>query len=340
MSDGSDRGGRQDRAPVVVSRAPDELAAVRDWDVPIELKFDWEHDSLLRGDRSLADYLETVGVDPGRIASVHLPPGLGRGSDVEMALTERNRGRIVSFVHEQLEAVPDARLVAHPPKRFEYVELLELIATVTDLTDREFAVENAAVDSGWYEPAAIAFFGYAGEQYDRLRGLSLTIDTAHLPARDGRTAVGPLDPLDPAALEDVATSLEGSGFDLPSEFEATLQRRADAMETVLPDDVDTSVLETAPYAPALRTLCLAGPATAELHLNDPVTDCVPDPDGHAERPLFGAVLECALDHGVDIVLEPNELGDETLAERVDAIRHAIDPTRDVSCDFRWTRFRR
>lgn len=148
-----------------------------------------------------------VGQD--RIWSVDLPPGIGRNRcDVEMALTERNRGTITKFVYDQLDVVPNAHLVVHPLKAFAYADHLELIASVLELTGRELAVENTSVETDWYTPDAIAFFGYAGQVRSSRRALthgryvtpSLTIDTPHLPAPDTEMYVDKPDPEVMAAL--------------------------------------------------------------------------------------------------------------------------------------------
>lgn len=301
---------------LVVSVSPDKLEKVRSWNVDIELKFDWEHESLLRGDRDLETHLSDVGMDLHRICSVHLPPGIGRTrKDVEMALTKRNRGTITRFVHDQLEVVPDAHLVVHPPKSFSYIDQLEVIATVIDLTGREIAIENTSVESDWYTPEAIAFFGYAGQRYDRLEGLSLTIDTAHLPALDAPH----VDALDPNAMSTLEEALE-----LPPGFETELDRRLENLKSWLPADQVLSDLNSHPYGWTLRALCLAGDSVREVHLNDPVTDDVPAPSPHNKRPLLEAILNWAHKHDVAVVLEPGSTSTSELHERAMAIREILE----------------
>lgn len=302
---------------LLVSRRPADLRSVRDWPVGVELKLDWEHRDLLVGERDLGALLADAGIDPDRVESVHLPPGVGGGAKrVEMALTEANRGTIAAFVHDQLDAVPDAHLVAHPPKQFEYATQLELVATLVELTGREFAVENAAVESDWYTPEAIALFGHAGASYDRLDGLYLTVDSAHLP-RSGPDE-RPL-ALDEAALAELDRRLDAAGLGLPDGFRATMDERLARAAASLPaEDVAGS-----PYAPLLKTLALAGDRTREVHLNDPVTDGVPAVGTHDERPLLETVLARVVDASAAVVLEPGGLAAPELRERVDALRERL-----------------
>ena len=299
----------------LVSCRPEQLPRVKGQEFGVELKFDWEHEELLRGGRGLDDLFGESGLDPGRVESVHLPPGLGRGSDVEMALTERNRGAITSFVHDQMGVVPEAYLVVHPPKSFDYVSQLELIASVLEISNRDFAVENTSVESDWFFPEQAAFFGFAASRFDRLDGLYLTLDTAHLPQNTG---VG----VDDAEVDELESRLSGSGFGLPEEFRDELGRRVEGVEQYLPEDVDLESASELPYFPALKTLCMAGSSAREIHLNDPVSDEVPDIGGVDSRPLLRPLLECAGDLGVSVAVEPEELSAEVL-ERVQALRSVV-----------------
>lgn len=306
---------------IVVSRGPDELESIRGLDVAIELKFDWEHTAILRGEVDLETHLQSADIDSERIWSVHLPPGIGRGrTDLEMALTTHNRGTISAFVHEQLGVIPNAHLVVHPPKQFVYSDQLELIATVLELTGREIAVENTSVPSDWYAPETIAFFGYVGDRYERLSGLYLTIDSAHLPT-DETTAS--LQSADHDAISTLETRLAADGLEVPSDFRERIDRQLHAFESYLPGHDELEDGTDIPYGPVLRTLCLSGDRTKEIHLNDPLTDDVPDPTGHKSSPMFEAVLEYAIDHEIAIVLEPNELSPRALGERVSDLRELL-----------------
>jgi len=287
---------------VLVSCRPEQLSQVRSRDFDIELKFDWEHEELLRGERSLEGFFEENGLDPGRVGSVHLPPGLGRGGGgVEMALTERNRGTINGFVHDQLSFVPEAYLVAHPPKDFEYTEQLHLISSLLEVTGREFAVENTSVESDWFTPEAIAFFAFVGAEYDRLDGLYLTLDSAHLP----QEGCGP--GVDRSAVDELESRLDGVG--LPAGFREELDQGLDRVESYLPEDLTREDASTSPYYPLLKTLCLTGGRVKEVHLNDPVTDEVPEL-GSRDRPLLDPVLRCVTEFGVSVTVEPESLSDQ------------------------------
>ncbi|MFP9191204.1 hypothetical protein ACLI4Q_06010 [Natrialbaceae archaeon A-CW1-1] len=238
-----------------------------------------------------------------------------------MALTEHNRGTISSFVHEQLTGLRDAHLVVHPPKQFAYTEQLELIATLLELTDRELAIENTSVPSDWYTPETIAFFGYVGSHYERLDGLYLTIDTAHLPSEIEKS--GPL-AIDQSAVSHLDNRLTVDGVNIPPEFIGEMNTRLRRLESYIPDHYDLEEISSLPYASVLRALCLAGNWTKEIHFNDPQTDLVPDPLSYENRPLFEAVLECAQDHGMAVVLEPGELRQKELFERVATFRDLLN----------------
>lgn len=196
-----------------------------------------------------------------------------------MALTEHNRGSITTFVQEHLDPVPDAHLVVHPPKQFAYVDQLELIATMLELTERDIAVENTPEESDWYTSEAIALFGYLGQEYDRLDGLGLTIDTAHLPAYD--QDVQPEKP-NQSNLASLRAAFTEEAYDLPTGFGDMLHRNLSDLDTWIPADQEVQTVATAPYGIVLRTLCLVGDGVTELHLNDPIIDQVPDPNVHTE----------------------------------------------------------
>lgn len=297
---------------IVLSTSPDDLDIVRDWAFDLELKLDWEHVHDLRDGPDLQARLSESGVAPERIRSVHLPPGDGRTGSAEMALTEHNRGTIATFVQEHLDPVPDAHLVVHPPKQFAYVDQLELIATMLKLTGRDIAVENTPDESDWYTPEAIALFGYLGQEYDRLDGLGLTIDTAHLPDYDRDL---PPDEPNTSTLESLRTSLATEGTDFPPGFADSLSENMSQIDSWLPAGHELELIETTPYGTALRTLCLCETGITEIHLNDPITDGVPNPTTHSDRPLLKSVLNWATNYDVPIVLEPTVLDRTELYER-------------------------
>ncbi len=295
---------------LLVSRPPNNLQSFGVTNQLIELKLSWEHESILRGEKYLGHLFQDQQISPSRIPSVHLPPGISRGADgVRMALTHGNRGAITSFVHEQLDVLPEARLVIHPPRKFNHGELLELVASMTTEFDRTFAIENLPDRSDWYSLASIAFFAYAGREYDRLSRLELTIDTAHLPPLES----GPIDSnLDNTGVDRLESRLNEDGLSLPPEFFEHVENRLSKLSEKLPPDHTPTDLQQSPFGPTVASLLLAGDRVSELHLNDPVTDELPVLEGHDRRPLFGTVLELANANDVDLVLEPHDIDDREL----------------------------
>jgi len=230
-----------------------------------------------------------------------------------MALTHHNRGAITSFVHEQLDVLPEARLVVHPPRKFDHHDQLELIASLSTDFERTFAIENLPDRSDWHSLASIAFFAYAGREHDRLSGLGLTIDTAHLP---------PLktDPVDSglvgAGVERLESRLTEAGLSIPSEFLEDIECRLSKLTAVLPPGYTTTDLQQTPFGPAVVSLVLASDRVSEIHLNDPMTDEIPVLEGHDRRPLFGTILDLAKANDIDIVLEPHGVDDRELISYV------------------------
>ena len=311
-----------------VSLPPDQLSLAAHREYGIELKFDWEHHDLLAGETNLGEVIADAGIDPDRIQSIHLPPGLERRGDrIGMAVTRSNRAAIVEFVHEQLGVVPDAVLVAHTPKRFEYADLLDVIEGILAATDRRLTIENAAVESRWYRPEEIAFFAIAAESNPALDNLGLTVDSAHLPSPS--VDASPFE-LDEEALETLENRLRDEGYALPEAYVEQVVNRS-------PPDSDHWLVETNelrsedPYAPLLKTLWLCNDRVWNVHLNDPQTDDVPRPDSRGVRTGTGSQvgLHTTLDqlrcHEATVVLEPGPLlGSPTdLHERVDLLADAI-----------------
>ncbi|GEM_PF-3088382 len=295
---------------LLVSRPPNNLQTFAESETLIEIKLSWEHEAILRGEKSLEDVLENQQISPARIPSVHLPPGIARGANgVRMALTYENRGAITSFVHEQLDVLPEARLVAHPPRKFNHGKQLELIASMTTEFNRTFAIENLPDRSDWYSLASIAFFAFAGREYDRLSRLELTIDTAHLPPLESDPVESGLSG---SGVDRLASRLSKGGLSIPPEFFEHVESRLSELTEVLSPDHTTIDLQQTPFGPTVTSLVLAGDRLSELHLNDPVTDELPILEGHARHPLFGTVLELAKANDVDIVLEPHDVDDREL----------------------------
>lgn len=307
---------------LLVSRSPNELHTFSESDTLIELKLSWEHEAILRGEVSLEHVLQDQHIPPARIPSVHLPPGIARGSDgVRMALAQQNRGAITAFVHEQLHVLPEARLIVHPPRKFDHDEQLELIASMSTEFGRTVAVENLPDRSDWHSLASIAFFAYAGREYDRLSQLELTIDTAHLPPLES----DPIDfALDGAGVDRLASRLSEAGLSIPSEFFEDAECRLSKVTEVLPAGFTITDLQQTPLGPAVISLILAGDRTSEIHLNDPVTDELPVLEGHDRRPLFGTVLGLAKANDVDIVLEPHGVDDRELISYASRLERLLE----------------
>lgn len=312
---------------LALSVRPDRLSTVSDREVGIELKFDWEHGDLLRCERDLGAVLDGAGVDPSRVRSVHLPPGLEpRGDGVRMAVTRENRGAILDFVHGQLGAVPDAYLVAHPPKSFDYAAQFDLLASITASTGRALSIENTPDPSDWHTPEAMAFLAHRAATDPRLSDLWLTVDSAHLPRQAGGDAgtgkprgSDPLAP-DPGAvdaverkaraevpgIDDRTDPFEGVGERLPAD--------APALRAAVRDrPVDRE------YLPLLKTLLLCGDRVRGVHLNDPHTDTVPDVDPHREYPVLATCLDR---HDGTVVFEAGDLWADPAAlfDRIDRFR--------------------
>ena len=295
---------------LLVSQPPDELHTFSGSETCLELKLSWQHEAILRGERSLENVLTEQQIPTARIPSVHLPPGINRGSDsVRMALSRHNRGAITSFVHEQLDVLPEARLVVHPPRKFVHEEQLELIASMSTSFRRTFAIENLPDSSDWHSLASIAFFAYAGRKYDRLSQLGLTIDTAHLPSLESNPVVSGIAN---AGLDRLESRLIEAGLSIPPEFTEDVEYRLSQLAEELPPGFTTADLQQTSFGPSVVSLVLAGDRVSEIHLNDPVTDELPVLEGHDSRPLFGTVLRLAKANDADIVLEPHGVNDREL----------------------------
>jgi hypothetical protein len=296
-----------------LSVSPEDLEFAAALGVAVELKFDWEHTDLLVGRRSLASRLETAGVPPSQVRSVHLPPGTQtRGDDIGMAATEANRGQIIDFVQSQLGAVPDAFLVLHPPKQFEYSALLSVLGDLCRLTGRDFAIENTSVESDWHTPEDLAFFAYAGASTSALDSLYLTADSAHLPHR-GHASQVDRERLD-AIVERIETEPLFTGSAVGDEFREFVEQSVEGAATVIPNDSSSA------WTPLLNAFALTGGRVRNVHLNDPVSDGLPQIDSHEDDGL-DTVASVARRHDAQLVLEP---GPATGEEIRDTVRDLVE----------------
>lgn len=287
------------------------------FDYRVELKFDWEDYEILSGERGLPDALDDAAVDPTRVISVHLPPGVRtRGRAIGMAATDANLGTIVDFVHDQLSELPHAFLVMHPPRKFDYGDQLTLLSKLCDLTGHEISIENPPDDSFWYTPEDIAFFGFVGATYPDWENLYVTIDSAHLP-----TARSPDDPIDRDAISDLVCRLEGlQGLDVASLEKAYTGHLAGNVAEFRPEGIDR--LENDAWTPLLNALLLTADRTKSVHFNDPVEDGIPDLAGHRGQSTLEVIREIARNEDIYLVLEPDrEMFDrpDELSRRVDAV---------------------
>lgn len=292
-----------------------DVATVIDTD--IELKLDWEDYDILSGERSLLEALDDAGVDPDRIASVHLPPGVKtRGRNIGMAATEANVGAILDFVHAQLEGLQDVFLVMHPPRQFDYVDQLSLFNELCELTGHQITIENPPDESYWYTPEDIAFFGFVGATYSDWEDLFVTVDSAHLPA--GRS---PADPIDRDAVEAILDRIDDvQGMDrvaIEKAFSSHLRR---GVAEHRPEMADR--LADDPWSPLLNVLVLTSGRVKSVHFNDPVEDGVPELDNHGVPPVLDTIREIIHAEDIHVVIEPDrETFDrpEVLERQVDAI---------------------
>lgn len=290
-----------DADDVLVSVAPEDLELATQFDTGIELKFDWEHDALLTGEESLVETIHAAGVDPQRIESVHLPPGTSHRNG--MAVTQKNRGRIIDFVHAQLTEVPNAYLTVHPPKRFEYREQMQLLEELPSLVERPVSIENLPVECQWHTIPALAYYAHLGRTADRLSGFWLTIDSAHLPDQPRRPS--DMQPLTEEWAGTLRDSLASQGLSLPEDFRQANEQQLRTTAAEYLSDNTRSSDEPSRWTPFAQTLFLVADRTKSIHLNDPETDSVPtdlldDPD-----PRLEGSIEYALNHDVKIVFEPS-----------------------------------
>lgn len=283
----------------------------------IELKLDWEDYSLLSNERSLLDALQEANLAPDRVRSVHLPPGLKtRGRKIGMAATRANVGAILDFVHAQLADLPDAFLVMHPPREFDFGDQLTLLKELCELTGREITIENPPDASYWYTPEDIAFFSFLGATYDDWSQLYVTVDSKHLPADRSLD-----DAIDDEAMSVLYDRLcDSIGQDVEGLWKAFNGDLVGNVSEFRSDDLESH--PPSGWSPLLNTLVLSGPQVKSVHFNDPIEDGIPDLDGHNRSETLDAVRELVLAQEIFIVLEANrELFDRPneFVERVAAV---------------------
>jgi len=308
-----------DSERLLVSLSPDYLELASRFDVNIELKFDWEHNDILSGEKPLSGVLEAAGVEPSRVRSVHLPPGTKHRHG--MAVTQENRGKIIDFVHAQMDAIPEAYLTAHPPKKFDYREQMRLLAELTSLTDREISIENLPDECQWHSIPAMAYYAYLSRETSRLDEFWLTVDSAHLPERP--RCQGDILSLSDSWADELAESLGEQDASLPDGFVEDCERLVERrVEEYIPEEV-LSEDRTSRWAPFAQTVLLTADRIKSIHLNDPKTDGVPVTEPHNSESLFDCALDGALDNETYIVLEPSDVEPEELPELVEKLKSRL-----------------
>jgi len=308
-----------DSKRLLVSLSPDYLELASRFDANIELKFDWEHNEILSGEKSLSGVLEAAGVEPSCVRSVHLPPG--RKHRHGMAVTQENKGSIIDFVHAQMDAVPEAYLTAHPPKQFDYGEQMRLFDELTSLTNRELSIENLPDECQWHSIQELAYYAYLSREASRLDDFWVTVDSAHLPERPRRPEA--VRSLPESWADELAESLGEQDMSIPEGFvkdcKQRIERRA---EEYIPDSV-LSEVRSSRWAPFAQTVLLAADRIKSIHLNDPRTDSIPVTEPHNSEPLFECALDCALDNEAYIVLKTSDVGPEELPELVESMKSSL-----------------
>lgn len=298
---------------LLVSLSPERLPVAQRFDAGVELKFDWEHREILRGDRDLEAVIADQGVPPDRIRSVHLPPGTTDAAG--MTVTGANRGSILTFVHEQAGAVPDAHLTGHPPKRFDYAEYFGFLTELLDSIAHPVTLENLPDECPLRTAADIAYFAHAGRATDRLDDLYLTVDSAHFARQDPPTSS--VRTIPETQWDRLREGVATDGRELPPEFRRRSERRlADNADEYLPGRADGDGSRWTPFA---RSVFVAADRTRSVHLNDPATDRPPLLGNHTLDPVLGGALDCVLDNGGCVVLEPGSLPPSDVRNRVAAL---------------------
>ena len=278
--------------PVLLSARPSKLPFAAQVAPGVELKLDWEDAADLGTERSLADSCAEQGVDPGRIVSVHLPPGTtGRHG---MAVAPDTVGTIIDFTHSAFgEGIVPEWMTLHSVREFDYRAQVQRLGTITETTGYPLALENPPDRGLLSAPEGMAFLGFLASHADPLEDVFPLLDTAHVPADrgDGEIDEGAVE----AVFEHLDPTLQEAVAD---QFRAFLRRDRNRPETGLdPDD---------PWRPALATFGLVGGEHVRaVHLNDPEEDGVPDLENGPSEGLR-AVVEYCQNHGVTVVLEPDE----------------------------------
>lgn len=283
---------------VLVSVTTDELDVAGRYGFDIELDLNWEDKQLLSGEQPLSGTLAEYDVVPEQVRSVHVPPGTRtRGDAIGMAATYDNVGPVADFVHGQIEDCPEAFLVMHPDKELSYTDQLPLLATYTELTGREIAVENTKSADHWHTPEDMAFYAWAADEREELDDLYLTVDSAHFPPDD--RSDGLVDPAGRAALRDeVADEYRAAAADYEAFLEGRAIEHADIGERYGMDADD-------PYRPLVRTLALAGDRVRSVHFNDPETNDLPTLTSPAAEPGLYTALDLMEENDIYTVLKPD-----------------------------------
>ena len=278
--------------PLLLSARPSKLPLAAQAAPGIELKLDWEDAADLGANRTLTDICVEQGVDPSKVVSVHLPPGTTDRNG--MAVAPGTVGTIIDFTHTAFgEGIDPEWLTLHSVREFDYRAQVQQLRTITETTGHALALENPPDRGLLYAPEGMAFLGFLAGHADPLENVSVLVDTAHVSAdRDGgeiddEAVEAVFEHLDPTLQEGVTDS-----------FRDHLRRERTRPEA----DLDPSD----PWRPALATLGLVGgDRVRAVHLNDPETDGVPDLQNGPSEGLR-AVVEFCQNHGVALVLEPDE----------------------------------
>ncbi len=344
---------------IAISLGPQELAHASDTGWNIELKLDWadlEPGGALHSRDGFSELLSDSEVEADQIVDIHLPPGTS-SSNPGMSATEDNIGAITDFCYDHLEDMPDKFLTTHPPKDFRYLDQLWVLNDLLDRVPNDVSIENTSDPSKWYTPEAIAFFGFVGSQYPAsFEDLYLTVDSAHLPQEDyvGQDFDKYYDPdseevqrlmeqadvdkdwlfeINYDRVEDIVHEINEdlSGEDdvfpveyigyMGSNFQEMVQEYRSGRDGIITDNDLTGDV----YLPFLRVLAMTGDRVRSVHLNDPVTNDVPDMDDYRESEALQTAVEYMKDHDTYMVLEPEgETSRQDAEDYVDTVSEMLE----------------
>ena len=294
--------------PILLSASPDNFTRAESLADGTEAKLDWKHAESLSRDNTLTNECDVQDVSPESITSVHLPPGTSQPQGLSVA--PGNVGDITDFVHNAFgERVHPTWLTVHTTRTFNYRDHVERLATITEVGGYPLAIENTPDASCYYTPEDIAALAFLTEQVPRLDDVSILIDTAHV-AMERRTLT-----VDGRAFESVLERADERLCDQLSEpFQQFLQDNMEQHKT----DLDFGVApptEESPWRPVFVTLAIVGGSRIQaIHLNDPITDGLPE----TKRPADGLrwVLLYCDKHDIAVVLEPGDADHESIAETI------------------------